>query len=323
MKSLFFTPIRVVFSVTCYHYEWRTTGSGKNRRTKREKIVTFTGEQDFAYYSWKDISGPFLVDSSTAMVDESIIFVKLKLACDYLPHDQYTTTDLNIQRNNYFSSNRHRDQYMDTATNVVLPGMKEFNLVKVSDKEVPCFFGIWWFVFFTFIIPVAQIYKYYINSVCSFQYFVIKKEISTRVNLNLPEFSGRFESEAPKILLNRQTTNFYQDNTGLLHDNPDLPNEKDLEIGEHNKVWVDNNNFDENFESVNVNTNNSYTNINSNNNNNAFISVNVNSNKEFQVPFNNFSNNNYSNLTNSGNSDNQNNKVKENELSEKILPKYD
>ena len=60
------------------------------------------------------------------------------------------------------------------------------------------------FVFFIFIIPIAQIYKSYVSSICSKQFFVIKKEISTTVNLNLAEFAERFESLAPKILINGQ-----------------------------------------------------------------------------------------------------------------------
>lgn len=256
MGGYFRTPIKVVFEVVCYHYEWRYTGSGKNRRLTREKVVTYRGYQDFVYFSWKDISGNFLLDTHEAIKSDKIMFIKLKLDLKYFCHDNFTENDLNFQRNQFFSVNRSRDAYMDTSTSVKLDGYQDMSLIKIKDVETPFFFGAGWFVFFTFIIPVAQIYKYYIQSYCSFQYFVIKKELSTRVDLNAEHLRQRFEDKAPKITIERSSTNYFE-NTNLLHDTPELPNEKDLQI--HGE-WIDpkpyvegndtnpgNQNYDSNF----------------------------------------------------------------------------
>lgn len=313
MRTLFETPITITFHVECYHYETRVRYSGKRRTTTREKVVTFRGSKNFLYYTWKDISGIFLLDSKEAIINSSIIFIKLKLALQYLCHDAYTTNDLNTQRNQYFNENRWRDVYMDTKTAQTLTGMEEYNLIKISEEKIPFFFGMWWFILFTFIIPVAQLYKWYISSYCSFQYFVIKKEISTRVNLNDNAYLERFKKDAPQIILNRQTTTYFQDEVQPIHDTPELPNEKDLEIGDHNKVWIDHNPpGDENFDGNFVDPNKQNMNNNSNNQNQGGNQQgqyqNIQNNQNNQNFNNPYVNNNNSNLNVNTNNNNDTNK---------------
>lgn len=245
MQKLFETPIRIIFNVTCYHYEWRTHYNGKRRTTTREKVITFVGSKDFVYYSWLDISGHFLLDTKEAIMNDEILFIKLRLDDSYECFDQYTNMDLNVQRNQYFMENRYRDVYMDTSTTSNLPGKEDYNLVKVSEKETPFFFGKCWFLFFTFIIPVAQIYKYYISHYCSNQYFEIKKLISTRINLNDPSIKSQYMEKGPKITFQRNETNYFKENT-LIHNDPPLPNESDLIINENNREWRDNNELNDN-----------------------------------------------------------------------------
>lgn len=244
MKKLFETPIRIIFNVTCYHYEWRTHYNGKKRTTTREKVVTFVGSRDFVYYSWLDVSGHFLLDTNEAIRNDEILFIKLRLDDSYEMYDQFTNMDLNVQRNQYFNENRYRDVYMDTSTTSQLPGKDEFNLVKISEKETPFFFGKCWFLLFTFIIPVAQFYKYYISYYCSNQYFEIKKLLSTRINLNDPNIKSQYMDKGPKITFKNNETNYFKENV-LIHNDPPLPNEGDLQVNENNREWRDNNELNE------------------------------------------------------------------------------
>lgn len=48
--------IRLV--VQNYHYEKRTSGSGKNRKTRRVRVNTVRAEMPFEYQTWCDESDP-------------------------------------------------------------------------------------------------------------------------------------------------------------------------------------------------------------------------------------------------------------------------
>lgn len=235
MRGLFHTPITITFHVECYHYVTVVQRTNNSTSVRREKRVTYTGSQNFVYYSWKDISGVFLLDSTEAVRNDNIVFIKLQLEQQYRLFDNFTANDLNIQRNNFFISNRWRDQYMDTNTTSSLNGLKEFNLVRISDKEVTMI-GCGWFFLFT-ILTMSQFYKYYVDKYCSSQLFTIVKEISTRINLNAPYLQSRYEVSAPKILLRGETKN-YGFEPELLHNTPVAPNENDLLPNENNKEWV-------------------------------------------------------------------------------------
>lgn len=238
MKKLFDTPITITFNVTCYHNMVTTTIINKKLHVTTSRIITYSGSKDFVYYSWLDISGHFDLDKEEEIKNDKIIFIKLRLNNSYEYFDQYTILDLNVQRNQFFMENRKRDIYMDTSTTTNLPGLREFHLVKVSDKETPFFFGKCWFIFFTFIIPIAQIYKYYISKYCSVKYFDIKKLISTRYNLNDPDIKSQYMEKGPRITIHRNETNYFTENT-LMHNDPPLPNENDLIVTEYNREWVD------------------------------------------------------------------------------------
>lgn len=238
MKQIFQTPLIITFHVECYHYETRSyyDSSSRSYKTRTTKVTTFTGSEDFVYYSWRDVSGIFLLDSSEAIKNKNISFIKLQLDSEYKLFDAYTQNDLNTQRNNYFLSNRWRDVHMSTRTSSRIPGMEEHTLVKISDY-LPPLFGVLWYLLFT-TLTLAQFYKYYIDSFCSNQHFVIKKELSTRININDPSFDSRYKVDCPVIILrgNTQTFDFQPQ---LLHDTPKAPNEADLAPGENNKVWTD------------------------------------------------------------------------------------
>ena len=42
--------------IECYHMETRTSGSGKNRRTRRVRVVTWRGSREIQYATWYDQS---------------------------------------------------------------------------------------------------------------------------------------------------------------------------------------------------------------------------------------------------------------------------
>ncbi len=282
MRQIFQTPMVITFHVECYHYETRSyyDSSSRSYKTRTTKVTTFTGSENFIYYSWRDVSGIFLLDSSEAIKNKNISFIKLQLDSSYQFFDSYTQNDLNIQRNNYFISNRWRDSHMSTSTTSSIPGMDDHTLVKISDYQPPLF-GAIWYVLFT-LLTFAQFYKYYIDSFCSNQHFVVKKELSTRININDPVYDSRYLVDCPVIIL-RGSTETFNIQPQLLHNTPQVPNEADLAPGDNNKVWVDDipNENDINTQ----NHQNQSIQLNQQGGQNAYVNVNVQMNQGYD-PFN-------------------------------------
>jgi len=235
MKVIFFSPLEIVWSVECYHYitirkkEYDNQTGNNTTKKKSKKVVTFKGTKNFHYYSWKDVSGIFLLDSAKVLrSSEEIKFIKLNLNLEYKFHDQDTENDYNYQKSSFFNSNRYRDTQMDTHEKIEVTGLNEYNLIKLAD-DVPPMFGYWWFIVFTFVLPVAQFYKVYIHKFCCSQEFTVKKEISTRVNLNDSRYEKTYKLDAPKLIYHGKETDYYQgENKTFDTEECDFPNPDDL-----------------------------------------------------------------------------------------------
>lgn len=279
MKKLFYSPLTITFTVECYHYEIHHVSNQGNRTASRRKVTTFKGSENFQYYCWRDVSGEFNLDHITTP------YARLKLNTQYIAHDQYTTNDLNVQRNNFFLRNRMKDQFMDTNTLVYIEGMQEHTMVKLS-KDEPCMYGSIWFVIFT-LLTIAPFYKCYVNSRAHKTEFNIKKKISTRVDLNQVQNT---QNQAPRLIRNGTNVDF-NEAPPLMHNNPAPLNEADLQPGEANREWNDQY---PNQEDINKQINNNFAppsqsipmqNINNNQNYNQQMNgINQKNNNENNVP---------------------------------------
>ena len=96
----------LVMHVDCYHYETRTTGSGKNRSTKRVKVTTHRGVRNMKFNNWHDQT-----DSPTGLERFGVVKV-LSIKDPITFADQYTSTEVNKQREQFKMENRHRDVHM-------------------------------------------------------------------------------------------------------------------------------------------------------------------------------------------------------------------
>ncbi len=76
------------------------------------------------------------------------------------------------------------------------------------------------------------------SSYCITQNYEIKKLLSSRINLNQEDIKSKFIDQAPRILYEGNEKNYFMENQ-LIHNNPDLPDERDLVVNEGNREWVD------------------------------------------------------------------------------------
>ena len=89
----------LVMHVDCYHYETRTTGSGKNRSTKRVKVTTHRGVRNMNFNNWHDQT-----DSPTGLERFGVVKV-LSIKDPITFADQYTSTEVNKQREQFKMEN--------------------------------------------------------------------------------------------------------------------------------------------------------------------------------------------------------------------------
>jgi hypothetical protein len=83
----------------------------------------------------------------------------------------------------------------------------------------------------------AELYKFYFNSKCVYQKFTIKKTISTRFNLNGPEYGIKYQKTIPSIdLINKQYYFKPSEYSNLNNSNKvDLPSKEEVENANKNK----------------------------------------------------------------------------------------
>ncbi len=176
LKTLFKNPLNISFECECYHYVTRTYRSSVGTTRSTYKIVTYRGSEAFNYYSWRDISGVFQLESNKVIQSEKKSFIRLKLNYLFEFADDINARDYLKQRSKFEISYGSIDTHFRFWENNTLDNFSDFNLVRITDSN-PCFVSKYWFIFFTFIIPIVEFYKLYIDSICISEEFKIKKSM--------------------------------------------------------------------------------------------------------------------------------------------------
>ena len=163
MGKLFNTAPVITWTAQCYHYETRhyteTDSKGNtHHRTETVRVDTHYEEENLQYYSFRDVSGTFLLDIDRAAMNKKA-YIKLHLSKSINFADAISYADYIRQKDRFYERNRHRDDYMDFNEYEKIPGLKTHNLVKIGNKE-PCCFGLCSYIFWT-LIPFCQFYKFY------------------------------------------------------------------------------------------------------------------------------------------------------------------
>ena len=239
MSIYFRTPPIISWSCECYHYETHhyTTTNDKGEiehHTTTEKVVTYTGSSAMTYYSSRDISGPFLLNCDEKNINQKY-YIKLELNEEINFADSFTESDYLIQKNSFISAYKYRDAHFDFSERRYIPGLVEYNLVKIGKEEARCINS---YIFFLFtMLSFAELYKFYFNSKCVYQKFTIKKTISTRFNLNGPEYEKRYQKTIPSIDLINKQYYFKPSEYNNLNNSykVDLPSKEEVENANKNK----------------------------------------------------------------------------------------
>ena len=250
MANLIQTPPTIEFYCECYHYVTRTVyysppkrrggrkGGGKKSggkksggvhkarkpagghrsggrhhgvRHERRKVTTYRETAYFPYYCARDVSGLFEINNSREQAMGKV-YVRLELTPEINFADELTYMDYEQFRSDFYNRNRPRDQHMTYRETRYVKGLNNLNLVCIRDQE-PCGVNLCMFILFT-IIPLAELYKCYVDSYCLDQSFKIRKLISTRYNLNQQQ---QYEYFTPSINVPNQQYSFEPNNYNYLN----------------------------------------------------------------------------------------------------------
>ena len=236
MGKLFITAPVINFYAECYHYQTRhyTTRDNKghvHHHSSQTKVVTHTESYNLPYYSFKDVSGLFLLNLNEAEVKQKI-YIKLHLKKEINFADTISYSDYINQKDLFWKRNRYLDSRMNFTETRNIPGMKEYNLVKIGTFE-PKFFSLCWYVL-SVLFTVGQFYRKYIDSFCIYQTFKIRKLISTRYNLLEEQYIQQYQPLMPQLNLVVQQYNYEPKNTGYCSKDvePVLPTKEEIEQAE-------------------------------------------------------------------------------------------
>ena len=220
------------FYCECYHYETRrrtVRSRGKKGRTrtrtvtKRVRVTTHRETYHFPYYSERDVSGLFYLDCDRAIINRKC-YIQLDIYDEINFADAISYMDYEIAKDSFWRRNRFRDVHFHFNESRYIPGLIRENLVSLGNSE-PCCINFFFYFIFT-LIPFAEFFKIYFNSLCISQTYRIRKLVSTRYDLNQPVY----EDFIPQIDLISQQYNFEVNDYNYINNNYQLqvPTQEEL-----------------------------------------------------------------------------------------------
>ena len=227
------TSPKITLYCESYHNEshtYTTTDMDGNSTTHFEtvKVVTHSETLDFPYYSVRDISGTFYLNCDEASARKKR-YIKLELEEEINFADAISYNDYFIEKNAMCDRNRHLDNQFGYSEKRIIPGLIHHNLIKLGDSD-NCTVNYCFFVLST-ILTFAEFYKIYFNSLCVQQKYKIRKIVSTRYDLNQPEFEKKYQDLTPRIDLISQAFDFQSKDYNYLNNEfqVNIPTKEELE----------------------------------------------------------------------------------------------
>lgn len=167
------------FSFIIVHHK-KNTSQGFREYNTREKIITLDKRIALPYYSERDISGNFKLNYENVN-EQKKPYAILELDTTITFADSISYLDYEIKKESVMRLGNSKENF-EFNENRNIPGLSQYNLVSITENE-PCLISWGFFVIFT-IFLAAEPYKAYFKSLYIYQYFTIKKIVSTRYDLN-------------------------------------------------------------------------------------------------------------------------------------------
>ena len=234
IRKYFATPPKILINCQSFHTETgyisrvnSTTGYTKTE-SYEYPVVTNSKILDFPYYSARDVSGLFYLIDKASAGNKS--YVKLELIEDINFADEISYMDYIYEKNIFIEMNKNLDKELNTKESRIIPFMINNTIIKIDNSfslMIPLF------VFLT-LLTLAELYKPCIKSFYYEQQFKIRKLISTRYDLNQPEFNTKYQKINPRVIVDAQTFDFRPEDYNYLNNDCQVnqPIKEELEMAE-------------------------------------------------------------------------------------------
>jgi hypothetical protein len=281
-----FKPVLKIH-VECFHF----VRSGKSSR----KVVTYHEAIEFKYSKVEYIGDEYINNLNK-------VFLDLELHKKYECGDEETLEDLNLQKTNLYTNNKHRDFHTRVYESFEIEGFANTIYFKNENANEPFGFSLKWYFIFT-CFSLNYCFRRYLN------HFLDHQNINLVYKLYLKGSSNEMKdfNIEDSIKMNEKSNQNMNVNKNNSDDHNQNMNINNINIyDDHSNIYNDHSN------NINLHENSSNMNFNNSNDNNN------NQNMNFNI-FGNFSNVNYNNVNydnisnnNYDNNFNQNNNINEN-----------
>ncbi|GMI49159.1 hypothetical protein TrCOL_g6092 [Triparma columacea] len=119
--------MKVSASVACYHYERKTTGTGKHRKTRTVKVTSYRETRDWLYEGCVDYS-------SNGVDSEGFLVVRVESRVEQEFGDAASSEKFESLCAKIISDNKHRDQHINLTKHFDLEGIEEKQLLRKEPK---------------------------------------------------------------------------------------------------------------------------------------------------------------------------------------------
>ena len=208
MLQYFSAAPKITLKTESYH----VVRSGGKRKSSR-RVVTHREEEEVKYYSFKDVSGLFLLDIPQ---NKNIIYIQLQIINEINFADPVSSSDYMTQKEALYERNKNKDRNIDYFEIRTYDGYSRYNLIKLKGQD-SCFFKKGIYMIFI-LLTLGLIYYAIFNCYCLPQNFRVRKLVSTRYNLLDEEHSTKYESLRPTLSINSEIFKYDEKETGVVYE---------------------------------------------------------------------------------------------------------
>ena len=148
-------------------------------------------------------------------------------------NDEMTLYDAEKIKNELYSKNRFKDICISVTIERIVPSLKNYYLINLNGQDYLLLKK--WIYITCFILTFDQLYTLYLESLCSYQFFVIRKIISSRNNVleneKYSKFTTGYTINNNNFVAERKSIG------GISTDiEPELPTEEEIEKANSNFI---------------------------------------------------------------------------------------
>ena len=198
-------------------------------------------------------------------------------------NDEITLIDIQNIKNDLYLKNRNKDSCISITVDRIIPGMENYYLIKLN-KDKKYFLLKKWIYILSVFLMIDQFYRLYLDCICSKQFFIIRKIISSRNNVlennKYLQFTPGLSISDNKVVENMN------DISGVNKDmNLSLPTEEDLKNANNYRQYIPEYKLNENGEVINLNNNSvdNILNLKEENNEKPIIEKNLKNEENFET----------------------------------------